>query len=59
MSRGHEHDPFYSLYIRNMVFHCIHLISREKGDNHYIQTLHNVLFCHYNIILEKREEKMP
>jgi len=34
-------------------------ISREKGDHHYIQTLHDVLFSHYNIILGKLEEKMP
>ena len=23
MPRGHEHDPLYSLSIRNMVFQCI------------------------------------
>ena len=29
MPRGHEHDPFYSLGIRNMVLHCVFL--RKKA----------------------------
>ena len=28
-------------------------ISREKSDHHYIQTRHNDLFYHYNLILRK------
>ena len=38
-----------------MVFHCS--IYREKGDHYYIQTRHNDIFSHYNLILAKRYEK--
>ena len=54
MPRGHEHDPLYSLSIRNMVFQCIFL--GKKSDHHYIQTLENDLddlFSHCNLILGK------
>ena len=30
----------------------------EKGDDYYIQTRHNDIFSHYNLILRKRQEKM-
>ena len=30
MPREHEHDPLYSLNIKNMVFHCI-IVSWEKA----------------------------
>ena len=30
----------------------------EKGDHYYIQTRHNGLFSHYNLILRKLHEKM-
>ena len=55
MPRGHEHDPLYSLSIRNMVFQTYTqlYISGVKGDHHYIQTRHNDLFSHYNLILRK------
>ena len=33
-------------------------ISREKGDNYYIQTRHNDLFSHYNLFLGKLKEKL-
>ena len=61
MPRGHEHDPLYSLSIRNMVFQTYTqlYISGVKGDHHYIQTRHNDLFSHYNLILRKLKEKMP
>ena len=32
-------------------------ISWEKGDHYYFQTRHNDLFSHYNLFLEKIEEK--
>ena len=32
-------------------------IYREKGDHYYIQTRHNDIFSHYNLILAKRYEK--
>ena len=53
--RGHEHDPLYSLSIRNMVFQTYTqlYISGVKGDHHYIQTRHNDIFSHYNLILRK------
>ena len=55
MPRGHEHDPLYSLSIRNMVFQTYTqlYISGVKGDHHYIQTRHNDIFSHYNLILRK------
>ena len=37
MPREHEHDPLYSLSIKNMVFHRI-IVSREKNDHYYFQT---------------------
>ena len=51
MPREHEHDPLYSLGIRNMVFHCIHLYFSWKR-------LYNVLFSHFNLFLGKLSEKM-
>ena len=46
MPRGHEHDPLYSLNIRNMVFQCIFLgkkaiiITSKDGTT--------MFFSHYN-----------
>ena len=34
-------------------FRLILYISGVKGDHHYIQTWHNDLFSHYNLILRK------
>ena len=34
-------------------FRLILYISGVKGDHHYIQTRHNDLFSHYNLILRK------
>ena len=51
MLSGHEHDPLYSISIRNKVFHCI---SRENGDHYYIQARHSDLFSHYNLILSSK-----
>ena len=39
MPKGHEHDPLYSISIRNIVS-----LFREKGDHYYILTRHNVFF---------------
>ena len=34
-------------------------ISRENGDHYYIQTRHNDLFSHYNLILGKLLAELP
>ena len=34
-------------------------ISRKNGDHYCIQTRHNDLFCHYNLVLGKLKEKLP
>ena len=49
MPRGHEHDPLYSLSMRNNGLY----VSRGKGDHYYTQTLHNDLFSHCNLIQGK------
>ena len=47
MPKGHEHDPLYSLSIRNIAN-----LFREKGDHYYILTRHNVfLFFIYFFFL--------
>ena len=33
-------------------------ISKEKGNQYYIQTQHNDLFSHYNYFLGKLQEKL-
>ena len=33
-------------------------ISREKGDQYYVQTRHNDLFPHYNLFLGILKEKL-
>ena len=33
-------------------------ISRERGDDYYIQTTHNDFFSHYNLFLGKLKEKL-
>ena len=55
MPKGHEHDPLYSLSIRNIAN-----LFREKGDHYYILTRHNVFlffilffFSLYNLIVQK------
>ena len=55
MPKGHEHDPLYSLSIRNIAN-----LFREKGDHYYILTRHNVflffiffIFSPYNLIVQK------
>ena len=54
MPKGHEHDPLYSLSIRNIAS-----LFREKGDHYYILTRHNVFlvfiyfFPLYNLFVEK------
>ena len=35
MPRGHEHDPLYSLSIRNIVFQTFTVYFWGKGDHHY------------------------
>ena len=55
MPKGHEHDPLYSLSIRNIAN-----LFREKGDHYYILTRHNVflffiyLFFLFTILLFKK-----
>ena len=51
---GHEHDPLYSLSIRNNGLSLY--VSRGKGDHYFIQTLPNDLndlFSHCNLIPRK------
>ena len=55
MPKGHEHDPLYSLSIRNIAN-----LFREKGDHYYILTRHNAflffiyLFFPFTILLFKK-----
>ena len=55
MPKGHEHDPLYSLSIRNIAN-----LFREKGDHYYILTRHNVslffiyFFFPFTILLFKK-----
>ena len=62
MPKGHEHDPLYSLSIRNIAN-----LFREKSDHYYILTRHNVflflLFLSITILLfilyENFKKKCP
>ena len=55
MPKGHEHDPLYSLSIRNIAN-----LFREEVDHYYILTRHNVflfsiyLFFPFTILLFKK-----
>ena len=53
MPKGHEHDPLYSLSIRNIAN-----LFQEKGDHYYILTRHNVflflIFFPFTILLFKK-----
>ena len=55
MPRGHS----LSIYVR---FSCKKstsmYISREKGDDYYIQTQRNDRFSHYNLFLGKLKEQL-
>ena len=54
MSRGHSLsiNVHFSSKNRTSLY-----ISREKGDDYYIQTRHNDLFSYYNLFLGKLKEK--
>ena len=46
-------------YLRRNWYVLSSYISQENGDHYYIQTRHNDLFSHYNLILGKFSAELP